>query len=396
MLKIKLNKRNFLLLLFFLIAMMPASVLAAEMGTADNHQTALAQGSQIAVILPLSGPFTEYGETLKRGYELEFTKLQTNGTISAAKYRVEYLDSEGDPEVAKTLINLIASEGDVVIASGTPLNATAWTASRACEENGLPYLIVGADQDNLINSESFFSFRLTQKGSSLKNMLTAFIKAQKPEIKTMGIIYGNSPCAINQARQLQKLCIAKGIDLAIWEEWKEFSRSRDNFYDLLNIIKERRPQVLFLATNQKIANRLWLQGRRLNIIPAATISIPINCITTLPEPDRNLIPADQLPYATPWATPWRTLSDDENNSPRLSYLTAQGAAAARVIVNCLQKSLNLSAGAIVKSMESTLIDTVYGQVKFTQGPSGHQNQLPWYLSSNDGENEGKVIFPVNR
>ena len=384
------------MLLFFLTAIIPASALAAEMAVADNHRAALAQGSQIAVILPLSGPFTDYGEALKRGYELGFAKLQTNGTVSAAKYRVEYLDSEGDPEVAKTLINLIASEGDVVIASGTPLNATAWTASRACEENGLPYLIVGASQDNLINNESFFSFRLTQKGSGLENMLTAFIKVQEPEIKTMGIIYGNSPCAINQARQLQKLCIAKGIDLAIWEKWKEFNHNRNNFYDLLNIIKERQPQVLFLATNQKIANRLWLQGRRLNIMPAATISIPINCITALPEPNRSLIPADQLPYATPWINPERTLSDDETISPRLDYITAQGAAAARVIVNCLQKSLNLSAGAIVKSMESTMIDTVYGQVKFTQGPSGHQNQLPWYLSSNDGENGGKVIFPVNK
>ncbi|HIE07853.1 MAG TPA: amino acid ABC transporter substrate-binding protein [Desulfarculaceae bacterium] len=396
MLKIKLDKRNFLLLLFFLSTMIPASVMAAEISAANNHRTARAQGSQIAVILPLSGPFTDYGEALKRGYELGFAKFQTYGTVSAAKYRVEYLDSEGDPEVAKTLINLIASEGDVVIASGTPLNATAWTASRACEENSLPYLIVGADQDNLINNESFFSFRLTQKSSGLKNMLATFIKAQEPEIKTMGIIYGNSPCAINQARQLQKLCIAKGIDLAIWEKWKEFSHNRDNFYDLLNIIKERRPQVLFLATDQKIANRLWLQGRRLNIMPAATISIPTNCITALPEPDRNLTPADQLPYATPWITPERTLSGDETISPRLDYITAQGAAAAKVIVNCLQKSLSLSTEAIVKSMESTLIDTVYGQVKFTQGPSGHQNQLPWYLSSNDGKNQGKVIFPATR
>jgi len=388
--KIELIKRCFSLLLFLAAIMLPASVTTAETGTTDNSQTTLDKTAQIAVILPLGGPFAEYGKALKKGYELGFSEAR------AANYGVKYLDSEGDPEIARTLINLVASEGDVVIASGTPKNATAWTASRACEENGLPYLIVGADQDNLINSESFFSFRLSQKHSALEQLLAAFIAVRKPEIKTMGIIYGNSPCAVKRARQLQKLCLAKGIDLALWEEWKEFSRNRDNFYDLLNKIKERQPQMLLLATNQNITNRLWQQGRQLEIMPAATIAIPVNCITTLSQPDRDPKPADQLLYATPWATPWHSFADDENESPRLNCLIAQGTAAATVIVNCLKKSPNFSAGEIIKSLESTQIDTVYGQVKFTQNPAGHQNQLPWYISSNDVENGDRIIFPAGQ
>ena len=390
----KFKQRYFLLLMFCLAVIIPVSVMAAGINEADK-QASITEFSQIAIILPLSGPFAEYGKDLKKGYELGFSRAQAQAAVSGTQYKVDYLDSESNPETARTLINLIASEGDVVIASGTPLNATAWTASRACEENGLPYLIVGADQDNLINNESSFTFRLTQNDSSLKQMLTAFISAQKPEIKTMGIIFGNSPCAISRARQLRRLSITKGIDLAIWEEWKEFGRNRDNFYDLLNIIKERRPQLLFLVTGQNIANRFWLQGRRLEITPAATISIPVNCVTALPDADRNLRPADQLPYATPWFTPGLTLAEDGSDSPQLNLRLAQGAAAAEVIISCLGKSANLSAGEILKSMESTMINTIYGPVKFSQGPSGHQNQLPWYLGSNDAENGGRIIFPVS-
>ncbi len=395
--KMRFYKRYFLTLILCLAAVMPVSAAAATIDDADKPREVISEAPQIAIILPLSGPFAEYGRDLKKGYELGFSRAQAAVAAAAAKYKVEYLDSESDPETARTLINLIASEGDAVIASGTPLNATAWTASRACEENGLPYLIIGADQDNLINNESFFTFRLTQNDSSLKRMLKTYIAAQKPEIKTMGVIFGNSPCALSRARQLRQLSIAKGIDLAIWERWKELSRNRDNFYDLLNIIKERRPQILFLVTGQDIANRFWVQGRRLEIIPAATISLPVNCVTDLPEADdHNPKPTDKLPCAAPWSTPGLILAEDGNDSPQLNLRLAQGEAAAEVIINCLKKSPSLSAGEIIKSLESTTISTFYGPVKFTQGPSGHQNQLPWYLVSNEAANGTKIIFPVSK
>ena len=397
--KIKLNKIFFSLLPLIIILSISATVFGREYNRSYAQPTLTTETRQIAVILPLSGPFAEYGKALQQGYKLGFAEVTATANIAVPQYKIEYLDSEADPENVRTLINMLSSEGDVAIATGTPLNATAWTASHACEKNGLPYLIVGADQDNLINNETVYSFRLTQNSSSREQILSDFIAAQKPEIKSMGIIYSSASAgAINKARKLRKICTKKSIDLTIWKQWKKYNNNRDNFYDLLNTIKEHQPQILFLVTEQTVANRLWQQGKRLGIMPQATITIPINCLDLDFQSGLATKPADQLIYATPWPAPEFSLTDTLSGETDTSYwenmLSAQGSAAAKVILTCLQKSENLSATAIVKSMESIKIETVYGQVSFSKAQSGHQNHLPWYLCRNNESEGNRVIFPA--
>ncbi len=393
--KTNINHKFLFLLTLILLLAIPFPARAVELSQVSGELTDAANGPLIAVILPLSGPFVEYGEILKKGYEQGFS--DTTGT-TAPQYRVKYLDSQANPETARNLINLLSSEGEVAIATGTPLNATAWTVSRACEKNSLPYLIVGADQDNLINKKSVSTFRLTPKHSALKQMLTRFIAAQEPDIKSMGIIYDNSICATKKARKLRALCAAKNIDLSIWKQWQTYSNNRDNFYDLLNVVKERQPEILFLVANPTLTNRLWQQGHRLEITPEATIAIPTGTLTTTPEvaaaAGKQNSPASRLIYAAPWVNPGNNLADGENVSTADNPLAAAGSAAAAVIINCLKKSLNLTAEEISKSMEATRIDTVYGTVDFTTEQSGHQNPAPWYLCRNNENGQTEVVFPA--
>ncbi len=391
------SKILFLLTLILLLAI-PLSVRAVGLNQVSKDLSQPAGGPLIAVILPLSGPFAEYGKTLKQGYEQGFSATETATT--ALQYRVKYLDSQSDPETASALINLLNNEGEVAIATGTPLNATAWTTSHACEKHSLPYLIVGADQDNLINQESLSTFRLTPKHSALMQMLAEFLNAQKPKIQTMGIIYDNSICAIKKARQLRTLCATKNIDLSIWKQWQTYSKNRDNFYDLLNVIKECQPEILFLVTSPKLTNRLWQQGQRLEIMPQATIAIPTDTITESPAimttANNKKSSASRLIHATSWVNPENSLSAEENFTFTGNSLSIAGSAAAAVIINCLKQSLNLTAGEIIKSMEATKIDTVYGSVNFTTERSGHQNPALWYLCRNNENGQVEIIFPKQK
>ena len=392
--KIRLNKLFFFLLFFIVISGFSSTALSREPDTAAMSPPGT---PKIAVILPLSGPFADYGEALQQGYMLGFAKVTATANIVRPRYRIEYLDREASPETACTLINMLSAEGEVAIATGTPLNATAWTAVRACEKNGLPYLVAGADQDNLIGKDTTFSFRLTQKKSSLEQLLTKYMATRKTKIKSMGIIYTEATAdAVNKARRIRRLGTRQGIDLTIWKSWKEYSKTKNNFYDLLNTIREHQPQILFLITGQTVANRLWEQGRRLEIMPPATISIPVHCLNCLSRSDPKAAPrpAAQLIYASPWSKTGLNLSTGEDISPCRNRLLAQGSAAAEVILSCLQKSRNLSAPAVIQSMESLKTDTVYGKVSFSSAPSGHQNKLTWYLCRNGEDNQAQVIFPV--
>ncbi len=397
------GKKNYLLLLLLTLTLLlsfPFTTLGTELNLAtDEPDTITGSGPLIAVILPLSGPFAVYGKILKQGYEQGFAGVTAATEVTEPKFRVKYLDSRANPETARTLINQLNSEGEVAIATGTPLNATAWTASRACEKNHLPYLIVGADQDNLINRETVSVFRLTAKHSALQKMLADFIAAQKPEVKSMGIIYGDSICAIKKARLLRTFCADKNIDLSIWKQWQISSANRDNFYDLLNVVKERQPEILFLVTGPELTNRLWQQGQRLEITPALTIAIPTKptSLTVTAGTDKQNAAANQLLYATPWLN-HNKKSTDEENVPATgnNSLSAAGTAAAKVIMNCLEKSLNLTAEEIIKNMEATKLNTIYGPVNFTAEPSGHQNQARWYLCHTQENGPAEIIFPTNK
>ncbi len=377
------NKKIFLALLVLTI-LLPA--IFPSPASSIEFETSIEENRQVAVLLPLSGPFADLGKTIKEGFELGFAQ-QAVTDHDNRKFKIQFLDSKGNPETVRALITLLDSEGETVFAAGTPLNTTAWTASLASEESGLPYLIVGADQDNLINDKSIFTFRLTQTRSAGNQTLSAFIDSQEPAIQSLGIIYSEYPCAIRQARRLRKFCATKNIDLAIWEVYRS---NKSNFYDLLNLIKERQPQLLFLATDPADGDKLWQQGRRLELMPSLTITIPISCVPTTDKTVSPYHPDNQILYLTPWLAP----TDHENFPLLKNHLQAQGFAAAEIILESLEKSPNLTSGEIVKTLETTTITTVYGQVNFSGPGLGHQNPLPWYLCSDNEEGTNQIIFPL--
>ena len=369
-----------LALTIFMSTFFPNQTLAIE------FENTLEQRPQIAILLPLSGPFTDLGQTLQKGFELGFTHFEES-LPNTRNFEIRYFDSQRNPETTSTLIALFSSEGETVFAAGTPLNTTAWTASKSAEENGVPFLIVGADQDNLINEKSVFTFRINQTRSAQAVMLSEFIVSQEPAIQSMGIIYGEGTCATRQARRLRKLCAKQNIDLAIWETYRSDER---NFYDLLTLIKERQPQLLVLATNPAAGDKLWQQGQRLELVPPVTIATPTSCGLETYKPTSYSRLEAQMLYTTPWFIP----ANQENYPPLENYLIAQGFAATEIILASLNKSLDLTSGEIVKALEKTNTTTAYGPVFFSGSGQGHQNPLPWYLSSYDKEGINNVVFPL--
>ena len=377
------QSRNFFLALLVLTLLLP--IFSPHRARAFEFETTNEESRQIAILLPLSGPFADLGQALQKGFKLGFAEQMKSRQMSR-QFKIRFLDSEGNPDTARTLIALLNSEDETVIAAGTPLNTTAWTASHTCEEHGLPYLIVGADQDNLINEDSIFTFRLTQPRAAANEILSDFINSQRPKIRSLGIIYGENPCAVREARRLRKFCANKNLDLAIWEVYHS---NESNFYDLVKIIKKRRPQLLFLVTDPTASDKLWQQVRRSKRKPPITITMPVRCVpgTDKDTPLEPLI--NQIIYPTPWLEP----TDPENRPHLENCLQAQGYAAAEIILKSLEKSSNLTSGEVVKTLEATTMTTVYGQVIFSGSGLGHQNPLYGYLCTYNADGTHQIVFP---
>ncbi len=369
---------------------LPAAMLFAAGITipAANEKTLTPPPPQVAVLLPLTGAFAALGAELKAGFELGFSWLDAADLKPACT--IDYLDTESDPETAGKLIALVAAEGRCLLAAGTPLNPCAFRASRTAEENELPYLIVGADQENLIGDRSRYSFRLTRPRSARLRLLRDFIAAQQPEIRTLAIIYDDNPCAVRNARRIRRLCGSGGLDLAIWEKYREKGK---NFYDLLNMLKKRQPDLLLLIAAPENSYHLWRQGTRLEVLPATSIILDSGCF---PNPQTPLPPPTaKYRLLRPLFLPRNPDHPAAGLPP--SHLQALAFAAAEVICRALGNNTETAVGmpaVIVGQLEKLRLETVCGPVTFSGPGRGHQNRIVRKLVAGNAEGGRVTIFPA--
>ncbi len=343
---------------------------------------------RVAVLLPLSGDFASLGEEMRSGFELGFAHLDAAGR--KPDFTVAYLDTESDPDTAQTLVAMLASEGGTLVAAGTPLNPCAFTASRAAENAGLPYIIIGADQDDLIHDKSLYSFRLTWTRSALNESLKDFIRNRKSAIQTIGIIHGENPCAVRNGRRLRDLVAGLSLDLEIWETYRD---DESNFYDLLNLVKERRPELLMLVLKPDATRKLWLQGKRLELLPESTIALPDGCFPAAAAGPVASTPRARLIHPAAWQPDNRGAT---SYPPLENRLQAAAFAGAEVICDALDRAPSEDAAAIRAALEATSLQTVYGPVAFSGPGRGHQNQLPWQLVFEDENGETQIAVPETK
>ncbi|NPA25434.1 MAG: ABC transporter substrate-binding protein [Deltaproteobacteria bacterium] len=379
------------LALFGLAIPVPAQETAAPTPSTPETATTTftaAAGQQVAVLLPLSGDFASLGKELQSGFELGFAFIDAAGR--KPDFTVTYLDSASNPETAGTLVTMLASEGRTLVAAGTPLNPCAFTASRAAEDAGLPYIIVGADQDNLINAKSVSSFRLTRTRSALNNCLREFIKNRPSPIQSIGIIHGENACAVRNSRRLRDLVAGLKLDLNIWETYRD---NESNFYDLLNLVKERRPELLMLVLKPDMTRKFWLQGKRLELLPPTTIALPDGCFPAAAAETVASTPQTRLIHPAAWQP-----GDQAATSypPLKNRFQAAAFAGAELICDAIDRAITEDAAGIRAALEATNLQTVYGPVAFSGPGRGHQNQLPLKLVFEDENGETQIALPLAR
>jgi ABC-type branched-subunit amino acid transport system substrate-binding protein len=380
-----------LFLSLFLFLLLPKTLPAAAANAAASEEVTVPPTARVAVLLPLSGEFAELGKEFQYGFKLGFNWLDAAG--EKPQFSVDYLDTESEPETAGTLAAMVATEGNCLLAAGTPLNPCAFQASRAAEANELPYLIVDADQDNLIGEQSNYTFRLTRPRSALNQLLKRFIASRDPKVKSLAIIYDDNPCAMRNARRIRRFCSGSKLDLVIWEKYREGDKY---FYDLLGLLRERRPKALLLVTSTARRDRLWKHGTRLELLPTWTLSLDSGCF---PAPTAVLPPS--LP--TRWLLQpayWYKNPNYSTTGLLQNRWQAAAFAAAEVICRVVsetndesQQNLPPSPARIVAMMEKLKLETVYGPVAFNGSGRGHQNRLPLSLTGRNENGETKVLFP---
>ncbi|MBU8918847.1 ABC transporter substrate-binding protein [Neobacillus sp. 114] len=112
---------------------------------------------KVGVVIPLSGPSSQIGEQVKKGYELALEKINASGGVKAlngAKLEFVYADHTGKPDVGAREAQRLVNDEKVVMLTGSYESGVTMAVAQAAERMGVPYL-VPYSAGNIITESGF-------------------------------------------------------------------------------------------------------------------------------------------------------------------------------------------------------------------------------------------------
>jgi branched-chain amino acid transport system substrate-binding protein len=215
---------------------------------------ARAQTSEVKVALigPLSGPWSRQGELLKMGADLAIKHVNAAGGIKSlggAKMKLVVLDAGDSAEKAKNAAQrLVSSEGDVVAGVGAWLSSFTLAITEVTERAGLPWLTLSySDQ---LTSRGFKNVFQTSMVASLQDNATieTTVKIAEKETgkrpKTIAMLSDNTASPVAFTKSLRDGGLEKaGLKLVSDDV---FTPPLSDATPLIQMLRSTRPDLLLL------------------------------------------------------------------------------------------------------------------------------------------------------
>ena len=192
-----------------------------------------AANKKIAVVLPLTGEYSQYGEAIRRGLDLAYEELVAAGS----DVTIEVLDSQSDPATGRELLDgaMINSIGAI----GGATSAEAVEGIQAADSRNVALLSPTASSPELSGASRNF-FRIFPSGDKESAILAGFI-ANQLQSERLAILFENDPYGRATAESIKSVYTGEVVAEAFFE-------TGDVMADAIAQIVEADPQAVYVAT----------------------------------------------------------------------------------------------------------------------------------------------------
>lgn len=241
------------------------AVIACALPLGTYAQTATPAEVKIAIVVPLSGPWTRQGELAMKGAKAAADDINAAGGIKAlggAKIKVLPVDTGDSVEKARSAAQrLVASEPDLVGASGSFLSSFTLAVTEVTERANVPFLTLSyADQ---ITDRGFkYVFQTSPTGSAqasqtLPLMVKMYQSAKGKRPATMGILADNTAAPAAFIKPMREGGLAKeGLKLTMDEI---FTPPLTDATSLIQKMRNARPDFIYMMPTNIPDARLLLE-----------------------------------------------------------------------------------------------------------------------------------------
>ena len=330
---------------------------------------------KLGIPLPLTGTNAKFGEIEKKSYEIAMEEINAKGGIKGKKVVLEFEDSQGKPEVARSIVERLIDVRKQPVVFGEYSSSCSKAISAVAEERKTPYLVVTGATDDITQQNYKYIFRLNPTNAYYAKGLMSFLNTVvKP--KTIAILYESSDFGTSGAEDMVNQAKKAGMQVLVKEQYE---KGAVDFRPILSKVKSVKPDVIYMVSYVMDAALLMRQIKELRI--DAKLYAGGAAGFAIPEFIQNAKEASELVMtATLWspqiAYPGaRQFAENYNKLYKEypSYHGAEAYSALYVIKDVLGRAKSWKADDIRAAFRATNMMTAFGPVKF-EDKDGYTNQ----------------------
>jgi branched-chain amino acid transport system substrate-binding protein len=330
---------------------------------------------KLGIPLPLTGTNAKFGEIEKKSYQIAMQEINAKGGIKGKKVVLEFEDSQGKPEVARSIVERLVDVKKQPVVFGEYSSSCSKAIAAVAEERKVPYLVVTGATDDITQQRYKYVFRLNPTNAYYAKGLMSFLDTVvKP--KTIAILYESSDFGTSGAEDMVHQAKKAGMRVLVKEQYE---KGAVDFRPILSKVKAAKPDVIYMVSYVMDAALLMRQIKELRIDAklyaggAAGFAIP-EFIQNAKEASELVMtatlwsPQIAYPGAKEFAEKYKKLYKDYP-----SYHGAEAYSALYVIKDVLTRAKSWKSEDIRAAFKSTKMMTAFGPVKF-EDKEGYTNQ----------------------
>ena len=233
---------------------------------------AAADDLRIGVLLPLTGPSSDGGRDMQRGFEIATEMQNDQGGVNGRKVTLVTADAADVKTGRSEAERLIQVEGAKVI-MGTYVSAIAFAATEVAERARVFYWEVNSVADAITDRGFKYTFRPSIKGSNVGQVGVDFIKGElapklgiAPDKLRLVIVSEDSIFGSTAAKAIEQY--AKGANMQVVES-VSYNRASNDLSSVVLRARSARPDVVFIASYIPDGTLFLKQSKQMGLRPKA-------------------------------------------------------------------------------------------------------------------------------
>ena len=337
--------------------------------------TLFAQELRFSIPLPLTGSNAAFGEIEKNSYGIAMEEINGMGGIKGQKVVLEFEDSQGKPEVSRSIAEKLIDVKKQPVIFGEYSSSCSKAVAALAEERKVPYMVVTGATDDITQQNYKYVFRMNPTNAYYASGMVSFLKeVVKPT--SIAILYESSDFGTSGAEDMVKQSEKFPMKLLIKEKYE---KGAVDFKPILSKVKAAGPDVIYMVSYVMDASLLMKQIKELRIDAklyaggAAGFAIP-EFIQNAKDAAEYVItatlwsPQVTYPGAREFAEKYKKLYKDYP-----SYHGAEAYSALYIMKDVLTRARSMTPDDIREAMKATNMMTAFGPIKFDD-KEGYTNQ----------------------